>query len=188
MPRERRGPDTALPTSTPSQPGGSAPTLRRASPRKPPPPSSPSPEATSSSKERPLVSNTLRYREEDVSESIGGYVRSPRGALHQVTASLVETLNGNIISIGTAQALSLEIEALGPDEGVTFDFGTGRSERSIGKVTFEWKVWDHINPRYPPLTVTCDVCENSTIGLVLGRPFIRERERRWSRSGSSEKY
>jgi hypothetical protein len=189
MPRERRGPDTTPPPSTPSQPGGSAPSLRRVPLETPPPPPKISSQTGSPDfPARPLVNNTLRYRGEDVCESIGGYVRTPRGALHQITASLVETFNANIISIGTAQALDLEIEALRPDEGVMFDFGSSRAETSIGKVTFQWKVLDYINPRYPPLTVTCDVCENSTIGLVLGRPFIRERERRWSRSSSVTKY
>ncbi|KAK4031764.1 hypothetical protein C8A01DRAFT_51269 [Parachaetomium inaequale] len=191
IPTERRGSGTTPPPppSMPSQPDDSIPSPRRVSPGRPPPPSNPASEASSPGiPARPLVSNTLRYRKENVGESIGGYVRSPRGALHQITASLVETLNGNIISIGTAQALGLEIEALGPDEGVMFDFGSGPPERSIGKVTFQWKVWDHINPRYPPLTVTCDVCENSIVGLILGRPFIQERERRWSKGGSMPKY
>ncbi|KAH6842896.1 hypothetical protein B0I37DRAFT_418043 [Chaetomium sp. MPI-CAGE-AT-0009] len=58
----------------------------------------------------------------------------------EMREDVVESLNGNIISIGTAQALSLEIETLEPDEGVTFDFGTGRPERSVGKMTFQWEV------------------------------------------------
>ena len=128
-----------------------------------------------------LTNNTLRYREEDIDESIVGYVRSSAGVLRKAPAFLIGTLDGNIISIGKARELDLEIMALEPGEGATFDFGTGRPERSIGKAVFEWKQSD--NSIYAPLTVTCDVCENSAVGLVLGRPFIEARAGR-TRRGS----
>ena len=69
-----------------------------------------------------------------------------------------------------------------PTDGVVFDFGTGRTERSVGKTVLWWNrsPSDYDCARHPPLAVECDVCENSEIGLVLGRPFLAERERRWS--------
>jgi hypothetical protein len=94
-------------------------------------------------------------------------------------------MDTNIISIKTARELGLDIldiKMLGPTDGVRFDFGTGTVERSIGKTVLRWNRSrsDYDRARYPPVTVECDVCENSEIELVLGRPFLAERERRWS--------
>jgi hypothetical protein len=61
-----------------------------------------------------------------------------------------------------------------PSEGVViFDFGTGRHERSIGKVVLQWQAGTLEDPRFPPFSVTCDVCENSAVGLFLGDRFWR---------------
>lgn len=84
------------------------------------------------------------------------------------------------MSIHKARELGLDIEAPSLVEKVMFDFGTGRLERSFGKTTFKWKPWERLNPRYPPIIVTCDVCENSTVGLIFGKPFVEEVERCWS--------
>jgi hypothetical protein len=94
-------------------------------------------------------------------------------------------MDTNIISIKTARELGLDIldiKMLGPTDGVVFEFGTGTVERSIGKTVLRWNRSrsDYDRARCPPVTVECDVCENSEIGLVLGRPFLAERERRWS--------
>lgn len=117
-----------------------------------------------------------------------GYITNPNSVLHwqQTTATLVQSLEGNIISIRRARELNLDIQLPSLSETVAFDFGTGRPEKSFGKTTFKWKAWDYINPRYPPLTITCDVCENSMVGLILGQPFFDERERCWPREGERD--
>lgn len=74
--------------------------------------------------------------------------------------------------------------------GVLLDFGNGRRpERSIGRATLHWSgssqghnahYMYHQQP--PSLVVECEVCENSEVTLIFGRPFVNARERRWRRS------
>ncbi len=79
---------------------------------------------------------------------------------------------------GEARQLGLEVQP--PHEGgVEFDFGRGRAERSVGRAELLWSGSLVDDGRCPPLTVECEVCENATVGLVLGRPFEKERKRRW---------
>jgi hypothetical protein len=122
-------------------------------------------------------------REQDVDARIDGWVGSSFAGHQGVTALVAQTLDTNIISINRARELGLDIiEMRGPTEGVIFDFGTGTVERSVGKTILEWNRSQYYYDRaqYPPITVECDVCENSEIGLVLGKPFLAERGRRWS--------
>ncbi|KAH6850575.1 hypothetical protein B0I37DRAFT_117004 [Chaetomium sp. MPI-CAGE-AT-0009] len=171
-----RGPNTPYPVR-------SALPSRQVSPEPPdPPPSTGQALSSKGFPEPPPVNRTLRYRQENVGESTSGYVTNLSSVLHwqHTTASLVESLDGNIISIRKARELNLEIEAPSLAADVLFDFGTGL-EKSFGKTSFLWKAWDYTNPQYPPLTITCDVCENSTVGLILGKPFLEERERHWPR-------
>jgi hypothetical protein len=181
---------TSVASST-SRPPSPIRQLRRVSERR----SSPSPRSNPGAShlevtiEPRLFNNrTLRFRKEEVEESIDGYVGNRRTVLRHTTASLVGALEGNIISIGKARELDLKIEHVEPNRTALFDFGTGRHERSIGKVVLQWHPSSpETNPRLSPLTVTCDVCENSTVGLILGKPFVEERARRWRRSGATSR-
>ena len=126
-----------------------------------------------------------RFKPEDVNESTSGLAGRGSGFMLRTTAPIVDTLDGNIISIGKARDLHLDVKPVVPSEGVViFDFGTGRHERSIGKVVLQWQAGTLEDPRFPPFSVTCDVCENSAVGLVFGRPFLEERARRWRRGGT----
>ncbi|KAK4099509.1 hypothetical protein N658DRAFT_498212 [Parathielavia hyrcaniae] len=124
---------------------------------------------------------TLRYRETEFDESISGYAGSPRWSHgrgvppRHTTALLVRTLDGNIISQRKARELDLDIEPLEPNDWAVFDFGTGKLEQSVGKAVLEWHlrlVLSENDPGSRPLTVTCYVCENSTVDLVVGKPFV----------------
>ncbi|AEO56580.1 hypothetical protein MYCTH_2301673 [Thermothelomyces thermophilus ATCC 42464] len=136
----------------------------------------------------------LRYRDGLVDGSISGYVKSARGSSsprhwHDVAAVVAGGLDANVISLRRARELKLEVEPpRAGEEGAaaaSFDFGTGAPpERSIGTAVFVFKTLSHFNPRHPVITVTCDVCENSPVGLILGKPFVEERERRWSKHPS----
>lgn len=80
-----------------------------------------------------------------------------------------------------ARRHGLEVRELeGGEEGVVFDFGTGKTERSFGRTTLEWTRSAH-RDGWPALIILCEVCENLETGLVLGRPFVEEKERRWGR-------
>ncbi|EAQ86283.1 predicted protein [Chaetomium globosum CBS 148.51] len=130
------------------------------------------------------IHKTLRYGKDDVTAVTSGYVTDMNNIAdlsrwRQTTASVVESLDGNFISIHKARELNLDIDSPSLTENVMFDFGTGKLERSFGKTTFKWRPWNHADVRYPSLIITCDVCENSTVGLVLGTPFLDERERLW---------
>jgi hypothetical protein len=114
-----------------------------------------------------------------------GYIATPSGSLRHATAVLVRTLDGNVISARQAARLGLHVRPLGPTDGVVLEFGTRSPERSIGRVTFQWRRGMHDDPRYPPLTVDCDVCEDYPEGLILGKPFLREKARRWSGKGGA---
>ncbi len=94
---------------------------------------------------------------------------------------LVSTLGCNVISLWEARRLGLEVQLDHERGGVAFDFGRGRVECSVGRAELLWRGSLERDGRRPPLTVECEVCENVTMGLVLGRPFIEERGRRWIR-------
>lgn len=128
-----------------------------------------------------------------------------------VTAFLVPHLRINIISHALAARHNLDIRPSdthdinrrnkdnvrsgdfddGSPEGVLLDFGNGRRpERSIGRTTLYWSEKSHhpnaslmYGQHPPPLAVECEVCENPKAGLILGRPFLDERERRSRRRG-----
>ncbi|KAL2176465.1 uncharacterized protein P884DRAFT_278545 [Thermothelomyces heterothallicus CBS 202.75] len=127
----------------------------------------------------------LRYRDGLVDGSIYGYAKSARSSSprhwHDVAAVLAGRLEANVISLRRARELDLEVEPLrAGEEGAAFDFGTGAPPgRSIGRAVFVFKTLSHFHPRHPVITVTCDVCEDSPVGLILGKPFVEERERRW---------
>jgi hypothetical protein len=129
------------------------------------------------------------------------------------TAFLVPDLPMNIISLASAGRHNVDIQWFstnstnninstsknaqngaggdGGGGGVLLDFGNGRrSERSIGRATLHWSRSSQRHNAYymyhqqpPPLVVECEVCENSEVGLIFGKPFVDEKERRWRRSG-----
>ncbi|KAK3297303.1 uncharacterized protein B0H64DRAFT_122288 [Chaetomium fimeti] len=184
QPREPRSTSPKPPGFNMPHPVRSEISSRQTSPEPPDPPPDTGPALSSESfSEPPSFKKTSRHKQGHGVKSTNGYVQNPSGDMrwHQTTASLVEFLPGNIISIRKAKELDLEIETLTLPEDATLDFGTGAPEKISGKTTFKWKAWDYIKPPYPPLTITCDVCENSTVGLILGKPFLEERKRCWSR-------
>ncbi|KAH6641199.1 hypothetical protein F5144DRAFT_482178 [Chaetomium tenue] len=156
---------------------------RQAAPEPPDPPTSTSPVLSSDNIQEPpsLNHKTLRYEEKDVVAVTSGYVKNINGFFpwRQTTASVVESLDGNFISINKARELNLDIESPNLTANVMFDFGTGKLEKSFGKTTFKWRSRNYVDARYPPLIITCDVCENSRIGLVLGKTFLDVRGRFW---------
>jgi hypothetical protein len=190
-PRPRRpSSSTSRPASSYSRPASSIDTLR-SEPIDPPRPRQPPSPPTAHPVTRPSESSAgpqqsrriLRFnKEKDVDGSIDGCNASSWGGYQPLTALRAQTLDANIISIYKAREFGLDIKMLGPTDGVVFDFGTGRLERSVGKTVLQWNRsrFEYDRTRYPPLTVVCDVCENSEIGLVLGRPFFVERGLRWS--------
>jgi hypothetical protein len=125
-------------------------------------------------------SRSLSLKTDYFTDRTNGYIATPSGALRHATAVLVRTLDGNVISARQAKHLGLHVRPLGPTDGVILEFGTRSPERSIGRVTFQWRRSKEDDPRYPPLTVDCDVCEDYPEGLILGKPFLREKSRRWS--------
>ena len=83
------------------------------------------------------------------------------------------------MSMAEAVRLDLVVEFTNKSDGVYLDFGAGRCERSIGKVTLLWDRSSDPDRRYPPLIVECDVSESCRPGLIFGQPFIRERSSLW---------
>ena len=94
---------------------------------------------------------------------------------------LVSTLACNLISLGEARRLGLDVQPHHERGGVAFDFGRGAVESSVGRTELLWRGSMEKDGRRPPLAVECEVCENVMVRLVLGRPFIEERGRRWIR-------
>ncbi|KAK3308465.1 uncharacterized protein B0T15DRAFT_572631 [Chaetomium strumarium] len=133
-------------------------------------------------------SKVLHVRAEDLTESVTGWVREPTGTFRGTTAYLAENLDGNIISASRASELGFDIVEPPPgrDDGgggqVTFfqfDDAGESPVRSIGRAVIHWRKFQHHDARYPTLTLTCDVCENTSVGLILGRPFLEEMARQW---------
>ncbi|SPQ21474.1 e923e9ae-460d-443c-a31e-1c381a4e674a [Thermothielavioides terrestris] len=127
---------------------------------------------------------TLRFRDEDVTGSIDGYVGTEQGSLRYTTAFLAPTLEANIVSLAEARRLDLDVrEPESMLETVYFDFGTRRPGKSVGTATLQWNAGPQEDGRFPPLSIVCDVCENATVKLILGKPFLEEKARRWRRRG-----
>ncbi|KAK4238282.1 hypothetical protein C8A03DRAFT_15257 [Achaetomium macrosporum] len=161
-------------SSVPFRMESSVPRRRRVRRSRPPPPPEPRP-----------VDKTLRVREGDLNRSIAGYVREPTGTFRYTTAYVAENLDGNIISSSRASELGLVVGPPGEDGDVRFKFDTGQPVHSIGRAVVQWRKSKHSDARYPTLTVTCDVCENTSVGLILGRPFLEEQARWWRRRNQS---
>lgn len=189
----------SIPPDNP-QPNPSTPTVfpppLRCSPRRSVPPDKISKDPTTAgatsmpnpANSRP-AGKTLRFDDLYVEyESIAGFISAPslRSRQCHVTAKLWRDEEINIISIGKARSLGLDVELVDQSESVTVSFGTAYPQRSIGKATFLWSKSAHRSARFPPLTVECEVFEIFQEELVLGRPFLEERKNRWmSRNGSS---
>ncbi|AEO63036.1 uncharacterized protein THITE_2084540 [Thermothielavioides terrestris NRRL 8126] len=127
---------------------------------------------------------TLRFRDEDVTGSIDGYVGTEQGSLRYTTAFLAPTLEANIVSLAEARRLDLDVrEPESMLETVYFDFGTRRPGKSVGTATLQWNAGPQADGRFPPLSIVCYVCENAAVKLILGQPFLEEKARRWRRRG-----
>lgn len=126
-------------------------------------------------------SQTLRIRSKDIQGSEAGYVIMSSSPPRLITAGIIRGLDGNVISIREATNLQLDIQQLGPADGVLLDLGGKSPEKSIGKATLQWVASPE--SRYPPFTIECEVCQQCQPGLILGRPFINERQQQ--RSGRS---
>ncbi len=123
----------------------------------------------------------LHIGREHGTQGISGYVVSVDGIPHYATAVTNSALDGNVISAKDVVTLGLEIQHLEgtPSDAVDLVFGSGNSEKSIGKVTLQWTMDTHPNKRYPPLTVECEVSESYQSRIVFGRPFLDARAQLW---------
>lgn len=185
-------PESIRLVSRPPRPSNPAPQLRRVSRRQPPQPRQPGPQPgpqltpprTPTDPQPPI--KTIHLPEHHLTNRTSGYVLTQGQNPRQVAPFLVSTLECNIISWDEARRLGLEVRRLKANEHVAFDFGTGATERSVGRTTLQWARSARNDGQAPPFPVACHVCDNSRLGLVFGRPFVEERVRMWRRSSSGE--
>ncbi|KAK4028544.1 hypothetical protein C8A01DRAFT_21614 [Parachaetomium inaequale] len=158
---------------------------RHRTPSPPPPPQPDHPAANAPEPApNPLPPPSIIHHlpEGSLRQTIAGYVAAPTtpSSMHSISPFLVPTLACNVISLREARRLGLDVMKPLPDEDVVgFDFGAGRAECSVGQTELLWSGNLVNDGRSPPLAVVCEVCESEGVGLVLGRPFVEDRERWW---------
>jgi hypothetical protein len=138
-------------------------------------------------------SDSLLHLDPDLnSEMLQGYINSKA---EPTSAILNHEFPENVISQTHAVQLGLHIEyflnedhvqngnmdRLNANEGTEIDFGDGRSELVIGRVTFVWK-HSRESTRLRPLTINCLVCEYVPFRsrLIFGKSFLeKESHYKW---------
>lgn len=114
-----------------------------------------------------------------------GYVKSPTGKVTATTANLVPTADGNVIGLAFARELELEVEPHTYEERIIVGLGGRNTELSVGSLTLDWRYSAAETPHRPPITVHCNVIENSHVSLVLGKPFMNQLQLLWRRRSGS---
>jgi hypothetical protein len=123
------------------------------------------------------------YVNRDISHSIDGYVKLSDGTHRYFTAGIDDTLAGNVISIYALRRLRLDYEGYEEDLAPLLVFGSGRSQRSMGKITIQWNRVQYASGRYPTIEIECEVSQSSLRPeLILGRPFCDAAGKLWRRS------
>ncbi|KAK1980091.1 hypothetical protein LZ30DRAFT_595476 [Colletotrichum cereale] len=119
----------------------------------------------------PLDSKTLKVDPEMTANSVSGYVTSYAGTTRQVTAIVLENLEGNIISIGEASRLGLHDEPQTNEEVVKVALGSAKPMRTIGKVVLVWKRNEREVGLRQAMTLECYVVEHCKPSLIFGKVF-----------------
>lgn len=161
--------------------------LRRVPPRQPPlqPQSDPQASLSRTTTEPRQSVRIINLPRNHLEMRTSGYITT-RWSTRAAKPYLVESLDHNIISMDEARRHGLDVRELeAGEEGVVFDFGAGKTERSFGRTTLEWTRKAHRDGR-PPLMILCEVCENLGTALFFGKPFLEEEKRRWGRRSSGD--
>lgn len=119
----------------------------------------------------------LHYNPSHDISSEQGFIITPDGP-KPVTVLLDNKLAQNIISQDYAIELGLQIDLMDEDEAFSelnnIDFGDGQVEKSLGRVTLQWREGTQLGVK--PFSVHCLVYEHGVRKVVLGVPFITKRE------------